>query len=388
MKFEEILKEICDVGLRINPQIIEAHQTTLGACLTMLQESVEKSSGILKPTSSAQCAKVFEKLLPNEMKRYGKSGKLSIDANVLSYLIDQGNDVAVEVLDYRKKQKVLSLMNNVPKWLDKDNRVHPKYKIGSTGRVFFSDPSITTFPAEIRQAVIPDKGNIFLYADYDIAELMILAHLAGDKGFIESVLGGDDIHQLTAQDFGCSRDAAKVFHYAMIYGATPISLAQHMKVTEAMAEKYCAIFEGKHPIMISYLKAAAKRVVEKGGSISWKGRKMPYDITEGAKSVRRCVNHEVQGTCADIIAEAAVAVREKLNTDTRVKALVFDSMLIEVPEENVDEAMDLMKDAMESIGPYKMRVRVHKGRDWKEAWEDSADSKPPIVQALMASFQY
>lgn len=365
-EFTEILESITRDGLRIDWDVLTETKTSVQKEVDILAEDIKKQTGILNANSSKQCAEYFhiKKEIP-VIKTTGK-GAVSVDADVLGKL--EGDfPIAGDIIKARSKGKLLSLIKSLEKTYAGSAYIHPEYSIGKTGRVFFKSPNITGFTPEIREAVIPDEGRSFIYFDWASAELIILATLAGEDAMVDKLRWGEDIHSATAEYMGCSRTEAKTFTYAIIYGACKEVLMQETGLSEQDINKYLHDFGHLYPGMLNYLRTIADGVIDTGNSQTLHGRIMPYDPTD-SRSMKRCINHVVQGTCADLLVDVSLQLMGDLKQyHPKIKALVFDAILIEVDTETVDEAVIAVEDSASLVGDFSFRVEVGSGDNWKDA---------------------
>jgi DNA polymerase-1 len=260
----------------------------------------------------------------------------------------------------------------------------------STGRLSSTNPNLQNIPVrselgrKIRAAFIPEGDKVFVSADYSQFELRLAAVLAGDKELINDFNGDVDIHTKTAsQVYGIPMDdvtknqrrAAKVINFGVLYGMSPhgLSAATGMNFTEAkqFIDSYFAL---RAPIR-AYIDNTLQKAATDGYVETYFGRRRPtpdvtssnYMVRESAK--RAAANMPIQGTEADLMKMAMLAVNRKLGDLGTQILQIHDSILIECPKENAEKVSELLRDTMESIYPelgVRLKVDVTSGVNWSE----------------------
>ena len=231
---------------------------------------------------------------------------------------------------------------------------------------------------------MPDEGKVFVSADYSQFELRLAAVLADDKELINDFNGDVDIHTKTASDvYGIPMDEvtknqrrdAKVINFGVLYGMGPHALAQNTGMTFAEAKKFIEMyFQLRAPIR-KFIDDTLEKAKTEGYVETFHGRRRPtpdvnssnFMVREAGK--RAAANMPIQGTEADLMKLAMIAVDEKMG-DLGVQILqIHDSILIECPEKNANEISKILKETMESIAPelpIKLKVDVSVGKNWGE----------------------
>jgi len=365
-KFKQILEHIKEVGLRVDWDVLKRNHKTLSDESESLRSLIEQKTGISNPNSSQQCAEYFHIKLQVPIIKEGSSGKISMDAEVLSKLAED-YPVASDITSYRSKQKGVSLIESLLKQ-DGGNRgrIRPEYSIGSTGRVFFKNPNVTGFSEFVREAVIPDEGKVFVYLDFASAELGIAATLAGESKLMDEIIWGEDFHSANAELLGCSRREAKTFIFALLYGASKTTLMEKTGLGEFDVDSYLTAFHRKYPRLIEYFQSLSKEIKEQGYSESWRGRKM--QLEGGNHGLLKCINHVIQGTCSDIMEEISVILSDAMKpVGGVVKMIVFDAILLEVNEGMSGNAANIIEDNASHLGDFRFRVVVDEGENWRVA---------------------
>ena len=370
-------------------------------------------------SSPSQLAEVlFTKLgLSTIGIKKGKSG-YSTAQSELDKL--RGVHPVIELIEkYREYTKLQSTyVEALPKLVDKDSRLHTTYRqdVAATGRLSSNDPNLQNIPVrsdigrKIREAFVPAPGNVFVSADYSQFELRLAAVLAGDQQMIEDFNSDIDIHAKTASDvYGIpleqvtksQRRDAKVINFGVLYGMSPhgLSAATGMSFHDAKVfiDNY---FRLRAPIR-QYIDATIAKAKSDGYVETYFGRRRPtpdvkssnFMVRAGAE--RAAANMPIQGTEADLMKMAMLAVEKRLDfeqsqeknkkhnviaRDSYLMPLdsgllgqqilqVHDSILVECPHENADTVGELLRDTMETIYPelkIKLKVDVSVGKNWGE----------------------
>jgi len=342
--------------------------------------------------SPSQVAHVlFEKLELKPLKKT-KGGKYSTSAEVLEELA-ASSDVARHILEFRKYQKLKSTyVDALPNMVNpKTNRIHTSFhQTGTaTGRLSSSEPNMQNLPKrdeeskEIRKAVVPqEKGWKILSADYSQIELRVLAHLSDDESLIRAFAEGRDIHRLTASKiFGVDesqvddwmRSVGKMVNFAIVYGVTPYGLAARTNLSREEASRVITNYFNSFPRVREYVHRCVQEAKQKGCVRTMFGRKRDIPqfksknknvIQEGE---RIAINTPVQGTAAEIMKIAMVEVDKKLqNKKTKMILQVHDELVFEVPEDELKEVEEVVKETMERCVELKvpLKVDIEVGDHW------------------------
>jgi len=334
--------------------------------------------------SPSQVAHVlFEKLGLKPLKKT-KGGKYSTSAEVLEELA-ASSDVARHILEFRKYQKLKSTyVEALPNMVNpKTNRIHTSFhQTGTaTGRLSSSEPNMQNLPKrdkeskEIRKAVVPqEKGWKILNADYSQIELRVLAHLSDDENLIRAFAEGRDIHKLTASKiFGVDesqvddwmRSVGKMVNFAIVYGVTPYGLAARTNLSKEEAGRIITNYFNSFPRVREYIHRCVQEAKRKGYVRTLFGRKRDIPqfksknknvIQEGE---RIAINTPVQGTAAEIMKIAMVEIDKKLqNKRTKMILQVHDELVFEVPEDELKEVEEVVKETMEHCVELKVPLKV------------------------------
>jgi DNA polymerase-1 len=380
-------------GVLLDSQYLqEMGEEFAGKISTIEQEIYSHAGQDFNIASPAQLGMIlFEKLqLPTQGIKKGKTG-YSTGAKELDKLREL-HPIVNLITKYRELTKLKSTyIDALPKLVDSNGKLHTTYAldVAATGRLSSHDPNLQNIPTRtemgqaIRTAFVPHKGNAFVSADYSQFELRLAAVLANDQKLMDDFNQDIDIHQATAAEVynvpldevtKDMRRHAKTVNFGVLYGMSPhgLSIATGMTMHEAklFIEKYFAL---RAPIRV-YMDNVVVQALEDGYVSTLFGRRRPtpdlkssnFIIREAAK--RAAINMPIQGTEADLMKLAMLAVEEKLTAQGLGEQIlqVHDSILVETPAANAKKVADLLKETMENIHklPVKLAVDVSTGNTW------------------------
>ncbi|MFT7306707.1 MAG: DNA polymerase-1, partial [Candidatus Azotimanducaceae bacterium] len=301
------------------------------------------------------------------------------------------------IMEYRGLSKLKSTYTDqLPKQISKrSGRVHTSYHqaIAATGRLSSTNPNLQNIPIRtsegrrVRQAFIAEPGFKILAADYSQIELRIMAHLSQDEGLLRAFNEGLDVHKATAAEvFGASledvsddqRRSAKAINFGLIYGMSAFGLARQLNIARGAAQDYIDLYFERYPGVLEYMERTRALAAEQGYVETIYGRRLylpeinasNFQRRQGAE--RTAINAPMQGSAADIIKRAMIAVDHWLpesGTRARVTMQVHDELVLEVPEDKIDLVSDslcaLMSGAADLSIPLVVEVGV--GSNWDEA---------------------
>jgi DNA polymerase-1 len=328
--------------------------------------------------------------------RKTKTGPSTAES-VLSELALQ-HELPQAILDYRGLLKLKNTyVEPLPAMIHPDTgRLHTHYSqtTAATGRLASTDPNLQNIPVRtaegrrIRQAFVAPEGRVFLSADYSQVELRVLAHLCGGRGgFARAFADGTDVHAETAAALfdvppGLvdreMRTIAKAVNFGIIYGQTAFGLAQTLRISRTDAGAYIARFKERFPEVEEYRQSTLEAARSSGHVETLLGRLRPVPDLRSGNFVQRsaaeriAVNTPVQGTAADLIKKAMIAVDRRLADEQPGQYLllqVHDELLLEVDEDRVDAVAELVRHEMVSAIELAVPlvVDVGTGRNWDEA---------------------
>ena len=301
-----------------------------------------------------------------------------------------------EILEYRALTKLKSTYaQGLIDCIRDDGRIHTTFNqtVTATGRISSTEPNLQNIPIrtelgrEIRKCFIPKPGYVFIDADYSQIELRLLAHMSGDESLIESYRMDADIHRITASKvFGIPFDEvtptqrrdAKAVNFGLIYGISSFGLSKDLGITREDAARYIEDYFKNYPGVKRFLDDTVSNAKEKGYVKTMYGRVRPIPELKSSNYMMRqfgervAMNSPIQGTAADIMKIAMIKVHKALiesGLDARILVQVHDELLLEVKEEALETAKDILIDNMINAADLKVRLDVdaHSGKDWYEA---------------------
>lgn len=337
---------------------------------------------------------LFEKMgLPAGKKT--KTG-YSTAADVLEELAEQYPFVK-NILEYRSLSKLISTyLEALPLLIRKETgRIHTTFNqtVTATGRLSSSDPNLQNIPVrteegkKIRSLFVPGEGyDSFISSDYSQVELRVLAHMSEDEGLIRAFLNKEDIHRRTAAEvMGIpfedvtpeQRSHAKAVNFGIIYGISDFGLARQLGITRTAAADYIKAYFERYPSIHAFMNRMIEDARKTGRAVTLYGRYRELaDIN--SKNFRRrsfaertAMNTPIQGTAADIMKMAMIAVYDKMkagNFKSRVLLQVHDELVAEVTADEKEAVAKLLKETMESVVSLRVPLvaDVNEGKNWAE----------------------
>ena len=360
-----------------------------------LEEQIYRLAGVrFNLRSPQQLAEVLFRRLQLPMPKRMAGGRLSTAAPILEALAKE-HEIARLVLQFRELEKLRStFVEGLLTAADEQGRVHTTYdQTGTaTGRLASSEPNLQNIPVrgewgkKVRRAFIAPKGYRLLSADYSQIELRILAHLSGDEGLCDAFARGEDIHTQTAASvFGVVPEAvteemrrkAKVLNFGIVYGISPQGLAQQLNITPEEAQEIIRRYFERFPKVKDYIQrtVAFARQHNFVRTLMNRRRFLPDIASDDPRlqeaARRAAINTPVQGTSADLIKAAMVAIWRALKErglDAKMTMQVHDELVLEVAERQVMVVAKLVKQRMETVFPLRVPlvVEVKVGDNWAE----------------------
>lgn len=381
-------------GIKIDrPQLAQMSQELGDAHKKLEQEMYAMAGYEFNIGSPAQLSEVlFTKLqLPTTGIKRGKTG-YSTGQKELDKL--RGQHPIIELIEQTRELAKLknTYVDTLPEQADADGRVHTTFNqdVAATGRLSSTGPNLQNIPIRselgrrIREAFVPDEGNVFVSADYSQFELRLAAVLAGDQELIDDFNTDVDIHTKTASEvYGIpmeqvtknQRRDAKVINFGVLYGMSPHGLAAATGMSFGEAKKFIDQYFSLRAPIRRFIDETLEKAKTEGYVETFFGRRRPtpdvnssnFMVRESAK--RAAANMPIQGTEADLMKLAMLKVDAQLGGLGEQIMQVHDSILIECPAINADQVGTILKDTMETIAPdlgIKLRVDVHTGANWGE----------------------
>ena len=328
---------------------------------------------------------------------HGKKTKTgwSTNADVLEKLRYEAPIVGA-VLEYRQLTKLKSTYaDGLLKALDLDGRVRTNFQmtVTATGRLSSTEPNLQNIPtrtdlgSEIRRMFVPADGCVLVDADYSQIELRLLAHIAGDEAMRTAFTSGQDIHTATAaQVFHVAPEAvtpemrrsAKAVNFGIVYGISAFSLSQDIGVSVAEAKAYMEAYFATFPGVRRYMDSVVETARETGfvETIFHRRRDLPElkssNFNLRSFGERVALNMPVQGTAADVMKLAMVAVHKRLKAEklqARLVLQVHDELIVECPESEAEQVAKLLEEEMEHVVSLSvpLTAEAHWGKNWLEA---------------------
>ena len=389
-----VLFKMEKAGVEICPEIFAKMSVEFAGEISKIEKEIFEIAGReFNVASPLQLSKVlFEDLgLPTKGIKKSKNG-FSTGQKELDKLREY-SPIIKKIEQFREFSKLKSTyVDALPKLADEKNRIHSNFAqdVTTTGRLSSSNPNLQNIPIRselgrrIREGFVAKKGNLLVSADYSQFELRLAAVLANDKPLIETFEKDLDIHAKTASEvFGVpidevskeQRRVAKIINFSVLYGVGAHNLSGTIGVGFYEAKKYIEEYFNAHEPIRELMDNTLKKAQDEGFVETFFGRRRPmpdikssnFMIREMAK--RAAQNMPIQGTEADLMKRAMLAVDEKI-----VKAglgeqilQIHDSILVEVPAENAENVAEILKREMENVAPelnVKLKVEVSIGKDW------------------------
>jgi DNA polymerase-1 len=339
---------------------------------------------------------LYEKLELPILKKTPK-GQPSTAESVLQDLADDGYELPQVIMAYRSLSKLKSTYTDrLPEQVNKSTgRVHTSYHqaVTATGRLSSSDPNLQNIPIrseegrKIREAFVAPEGYTILAADYSQIELRIMAHLSQDPGLLKAFAAGEDIHRHTAAEiFGVSLDdvtsdqrrSAKAINFGLIYGMSAHGLSKQLGIERGQAADYMNTYFERYPGVKNYMNSTRDQAKLDGYVETLFGRRLYLPEINASNGMRRqyaertAINAPMQGTAADIIKRAMIAIQHWLNTepaDIRMIMQVHDELVFEIPTEQLDSAQKIIEDYMVQAAELSVPLEVGTGTglNWEVA---------------------
>jgi len=344
--------------------------------------------------STQQVARVLFEDLKLTPGRKGKTG-YSTDTRVLRSIRGEHEIVGV-IEEWREYSKLLNTyLGPLPTLIGDDGRLHTTFNqtVAATGRLSTTSPNLQAIPIrtelgrEIRSAFVAEAGHKLISADYSQVELRILAHVSGEPKLREAFEAGEDIHAATAAEVlgkeratltKDERNVAKMVNFGIIYGISSFGLSENLEIPREDAQAYIDAYLARFPHVQDFIQRTIEQAARDGYVTTLLGRRRPVpEIRASNRQTRSlgerlAVNSVMQGTAADVIKKAMVAIHNRLREEGRASRLVLqvhDELLLEAPEAEVSAVKELVR--REMVGAYPLdpplEVDVAAGDDWNDA---------------------
>lgn len=392
-----VLSDIERNGVHVDASLLEIQSGELEQKMKTIEaECYEIAGEEFTLNSPMQLQKIlFEKLQIPVIRKTPK-GQPSTAEDVLQEL-SQEYPLPRLILDYRSMSKLKSTYTDkLPNQINSSTqRIHTSYHqaVTATGRLSSSDPNLQNIPIRneegrrIRQAFVPEAGNIMLAADYSQIELRIMAHLSADKGLLHAFSHGLDIHSATASEVFSTpldevtteqRRNAKAINFGLIYGMSAFGLAKQLNISRTEAKDYVDLYFARYPGVHDYMERTREQAHDQGYVETLFGRRLYLPDINARNPQRRqyaertAINAPMQGTAADIIKKAMIKVDDylrKSQVNGQIIMQVHDELVFEIKQDILEDFSQNIKQHMESAATLDVPliVDIGYGKNWDEA---------------------
>ena len=398
MQLIPVLADMETAGVRFNTKVLAEASASLHLQATELENEITALAGTtFNVNSPRQVGEVlFDRLRLDPNAKTTKGGQYSTSEDILLAIRDK-HPIVDKILDYRELKKLLSTyIDALPALINHETgKIHTTYNqtVTATGRLSSSNPNLQNLPIrsqrgkEIRRAVVPDTGHLFLSADYSQIELRLMAHFSGDEHMLNAFRQGQDIHRATAAKiFNCPIDAvtddmrrkAKTANFGIIYGISAFGLAQQLSSSRSEAKQLIEEYFASFPKVVGYIEQAKQQARQTGytQTLFARRRYLP-DINSRNPTVRNyaernAVNAPIQGTAADIIKMAMVRIHKQLveqHLHTKMIMQIHDELCFDVPKGEEDVVRNIVVNEMQNVVRLSVPLVADcgTGSNWLEA---------------------
>jgi len=397
MPLVPVLSRMERTGVQVDVEMLRAHSLELTERLAEIEAEAHRLAGHPFNLGSP---KQIQEILYAELKlpvtaKTPKGAPSTAEAVLAELALDY--PLPRVILDYRSLSKLKSTYTDrLPERIDPDTgRVHTSYHqaVAATGRLSSSDPNLQNIPVRteegrrIRQAFVAGPGHRILAADYSQIELRIMAHLSADEGLLKAFAAGEDIHRATAAEvFGTApeqvsgeqRRAAKAINFGLIYGMSAYGLGRQLGLDRGTAQEYVDRYFARYPGVRDYMERTRAAARDRGFVETVFGRRLylpeigSRNGQRRAQAERAAINAPMQGTAADIIKRAMIAVDgwiQSADHGVRMVMQVHDELVFEITEGQVEAAGERIRAAMEGAAALDvpLLVDIGVGANWDEA---------------------
>jgi DNA polymerase-1 len=398
MPLMPVLARIERQGALVDAKLLGIQSVELGNKMTELEREAFAIAGEeFNLGSPKQLGVILYEKLGMPIISKTATGQPSTAEAVLAELAEQEFPLPKVLMQYRSMSKLKSTYTDrLPEQINpRTGRIHTSYHqaVAVTGRLSSSDPNLQNIPIRtsegrrIRQAFVAPEGYKLLAADYSQIELRIMAHLAKDEGLLHAFRNDLDVHRATAAEVfgvelenvtGDMRRSAKAINFGLIYGMSAFGLAKQIGVDRKQSQAYVDTYFARYPGVLQYMERTRAQAAEQGFVETIFGRRLYLpDINAKNQALRKgaermAINAPMQGTAADIIKRAMVAVNSWLDAsglDARVILQVHDELVLEVREDLVEQISQEIRVHMSGAAELDvpLLVEVGVGNNWDEA---------------------
>jgi DNA polymerase-1 len=397
MPVMEVLFAMERQGVLVDYALLEQQSRELGEKMIELENRVHQEAGQpFNLNSPRQLQEILFERKGLPVKKKTPGGQPSTDEDVLQELA-LDHPLPKLILEYRGLAKLKSTYTDkLPKMVNPaTGRVHTNYAqaVAVTGRLASNDPNLQNIPVRttegrrIREAFIALPGSVIVSADYSQIELRIMAHLSQDKSLLKAFAAGEDVHRHTASEiFGVESAAvtseqrryAKVINFGLIYGMSAFGLASQLGIERSAAQQYMERYFQRYPGVKEYMERTRETARELGYVETVFGRRLYLPEIKSGNGARRqgaeraAINAPMQGTAADLIKLAMIAVHNWIATSqlkSRLIMQVHDELVLEVPQGELDTVEKQLPKLMGNVAKLDVPlvVDVGSGPNWEKA---------------------
>lgn len=396
MNLLPVLAEMEITGIHLNSAALEQYNIELTQGIEDAEQEIYKEAGhefnIASPKQLQTVLFEERKLKPGKKTKTGYSTDTSVLEELAMY-----DAIPKMILEYREMAKLQSTyVETLPKLCDANGRIHTDFvQTGTaTGRLSCREPNLQNIPVRneagrrIRSAFTAPDGKVLISADYAQIELVVLAHLSGDKNMCKAFIDGTDVHKATAAlIYNVEPEAvtpemrrtAKTINFGVIYGMSAFRLAQDLGISRSQASQFIENYDRLYADITRFKSETIANAEDKGYVETILGRKRPImninsrNKIEKSAAERVAINTPVQGSAADIVKKAMLEVNSALkdkNNGARLLLQVHDELILECPDSPtvIEETVSLLREKMESAVKLNvpLRVSIEYGKAWGE----------------------
>lgn len=396
MRLLPILANMELAGIHLDSKALHEYNAELTNGIENIENEIYKEVGhpfnIASPKQLQTVLFEERKLKPEKKTKTGYSTDTSVLEELAHY-----DSVPKMILEFRELSKLQSTyVETLPEMTDKNGRIHTDFvQTGTaTGRLSCRDPNLQNIPVRneagrrIRSSFTAPEGKVLISADYAQIELVVLAHLSGDKNMRQAFIEGTDIHKATAAlIFGVKpeevtaemRRTAKTINFGVIYGMSAFRLANDLGISRTQAAQFISSYDQLYAGITNFKAQTILNAETNGYVETILGRRRPImninsrNKVEKAGAERMAINTPVQGSAADIVKKAMIEVDsalKEMNNGAKLLLQVHDELILECPDEQktIEETIALVKDKMENAVKLNvpLRVSIEYGKNWGE----------------------
>lgn len=396
MRLLPILANMELAGIHLDGKALHEYNAELTNGIENIENEIYKEVGhpfnIASPKQLQTVLFEERKLKPEKKTKTGYSTDTSVLEELAHY-----DSVPKMILEFRELSKLQSTyVETLPEMTDKNGRIHTDFvQTGTaTGRLSCRDPNLQNIPVRneagrrIRSSFTAPEGKVLISADYAQIELVVLAHLSGDKNMRQAFIEGTDVHKATAAlIFGVKpeevtaemRRTAKTINFGVIYGMSAFRLANDLGISRTQAAQFISSYDQLYAGITNFKAQTILNAETNGYVETILGRRRPImninsrNKVEKAGAERMAINTPVQGSAADIVKKAMIEVDsalKEMNNGAKLLLQVHDELILECPDEQktIEETIALVKDKMENAVKLNvpLRVSIEHGKNWGE----------------------